>query len=66
MFIVSLEFRLKNNVLGEYSNYCVYLGIMGDDEFDSWRDPYMDDCEETSKLEKYKKKHRFKSEWIVN
>ena len=66
MFIVSLDFKLKNNALGEYSPHCFYLSIMRDNEFESWRDPFINVCEDTTKFETYKKKHQFKSEWVVN
>ena len=60
-----LEFKLKNNKIGDYENYCIFLTIMDDKEFKSYREPLLTECDNKSPLKKYQKKHKFKSEWII-
>ena len=60
-----LEFKLKNNKIGDYENYCIFLTIMDDEEFKSYREPLLTECDNKSPLQKYQKKHKFKSEWRI-
>ena len=63
-FITDINFRLKNNDLGEYDSRCARVAIIDDKEFDRLREPMLSNCEPDS-LDSYKKKLDFQSSWIV-
>jgi hypothetical protein len=63
-FITDINYRLKNNDLGEYSPRCVRVAIIDDKEFDRLREPMLSNCEPGS-LNSYKQKLDFQSNWIV-
>ena len=79
-YITDVNFRLKNNDLGEYESICVRLAIIDDREFNRWREPEASICKtnddinltEEELYEKYKnsfdiykKRLNFQSAWIV-
>ena len=79
-YITDVNFRLKNNDLGEYESLCVSLAIIDDREFNRWREPEAAVCRtnddinltEEELYEKYKnsfdiykKRLNFQSAWIV-
>ena len=63
-FVTEINFRLKNNELGEYDNFCIRLAIIDDKEFKRFREPMQDNCELNS-LRTYKKRLDFQSSWVV-
>ena len=79
-YITDVNFRLKNNDLGEYESICVRLAIIDDREFNRWREPEASICKtnddinltEEELYEKYKnsfdiykKRLNFQSAWII-
>ena len=79
-YITDVNFRLKNNDIGEYESICVRLAIIDDREFNRWREPEAAVCKtnddinltEEELYEKYKnsfdiykKRLNFQSAWIV-
>jgi len=83
-FITRLNYKLRNDDLGDYFPHCLMFGMMHDKEFKRYRESFVSNCEEKIKrdnkgyetwdkkfyswkeLNKYKKRHSFKTEWIVN
>ena len=65
-FTTILNFKIKNNDIGDYESYCVNLTIMDDKEFNKYREPYLNECSEKNLLIDYQIKHSFTSEWVVN
>ena len=63
-FITDINFRLKNRVLGEYSQKCARVAIIDDLEFDMLREPEFESCNEGS-MNTYKQKLDFQSNWLV-
>ena len=63
-FITEINFRLKNNDLGEYDNFCIRVAILDDKEFKRFREPMQGNCELNS-LRTYKKRLDFQSSWVV-
>ena len=61
-----LNFKLKNNDIGDYESYCVNLTIMDDKEFNKYREPFLNECSDNNLLKNYQIKHSFASEWVVN
>ena len=65
-FTTILNFKIKNNDIGDYESYCVNLTIMDDKEFNKYREPFLNECSEKNLLMDYQIKHSFVSEWVVN
>ena len=63
-FITEIDFKLKNNDLGEYSEKCYRVGIIDDKEFNRLREPKLAGCKPGS-LDSYKKRLNFQSNWLV-
>tara|TARA_Y100001970_G_scaffold161058_1_gene197009 strand:+ start:949 stop:3873 length:2925 start_codon:yes stop_codon:yes gene_type:complete len=65
-FTTIINFKLKNNDIGDYESYCVNLTIMDDKEFNKYREPFLNECSDNNLLKNYQIKHSFTSEWVVN
>ena len=62
-FIVDLNYTIKNNLLGEYRNYCKRISYMNDVDFKSYRKLILSEC--NSSFDDYKKQNSFKSYWYL-
>ena len=79
-YMADINFRLKNNDLGEYETMCFRLAIIADSEFSRWREPEAAVCKTNddndlspdelhakykNALDTYKKRLNFQSAWVV-
>ena len=63
-FIADINYKLRNNDLGEYSPNCSRVAIIDDLEFSRLREPEIKSCDEGS-MNTYKQKIDFQSTWLV-
>ena len=62
-FIMKLHTEIKNNMLGEYEENCIVLAALKDKEFSYYRNPGLFECGENSKINRWRKVNKFKTQW---
>jgi hypothetical protein len=60
-----IKIRLRNRILGEYTDICRIFGRLNDAEFSMQRDPIEISCDQASQLSLWKKARNFQSQWLV-
>jgi hypothetical protein len=60
-----VSMRLRNRILGEYSEVCWSFGRMNDAEFNMPRDPIAVSCDQDAELTSWKKVRNFQSQWLA-
>ncbi|MES2030595.1 MAG: hypothetical protein V4477_15560 [Pseudomonadota bacterium] len=60
-----INIRLRNRILGEYTDVCRIFGQLNDAEFNMQRDPVEMSCDQAAQLTSWKKARDFQSQWLV-
>jgi uncharacterized protein len=64
--VVMSVIHQKNRILGKYEDQCYMFGVVNDEEFNMWREPFAVDCTDGSFVSKWKIGKSFESQWNAN
>jgi hypothetical protein len=61
-----ITLHLKNQMLGEYKDFCFIFGRINDTEFSISREPAFAECDDEATISTWQNGHQFKSEWFAS